>query len=259
MRFFAASDLTANRAFLRVVSAGRAEFPAKIDDLQMSAVPLGFGKEPFQVAFRPFDGRAVRKSPSHGEPVDVRIDGKRGESEGLPHEDACGFVADAREAFEFGKCPGNFAVKLLQENFRKLDNVPAFCGSEPAGPDDFLDFRLGKFRHLLWRIRPGEEFRGYRIDLSVRALCAQKHGDEKGERIGKLQGNRRIRIEGVQLFGNEPCAFLPVHRKLLGRGSGTFDVPRKVLLHFEARKSRVRTPHLDRRDARDGDMRGDIA
>ena len=65
------------------MAPSRAGLPTEVDDLQVEGVPAVLGEEDLEVTFGPSDVGAVRETPTRGQAVDVGVDRKGGNAEGL--------------------------------------------------------------------------------------------------------------------------------------------------------------------------------
>ncbi len=118
----------AEEAFFSVAASGGAMFAAVEDDLEVEFVPGVAWEEFFEVAFGLDDVFTGGEFPACGEAVDVGIDGKGGDAEGLGHDDGGGFVADAWECFEGVEVGGDLAVVLVDEDLREFGDGGGFGG-----------------------------------------------------------------------------------------------------------------------------------
>ena len=175
----------------------RAILAAEVDDLQVAGVPRFLREHGFQVAFGADDRGAVGQAPPCGETVDVRVHGKRRHAEGLGHHDARRLVADAGQRLE--ECPvGPHLATGIDDLVGGGPDVPRLRRGEPDLADHVVDRVRIERRHLRRRRRDGKQFRGNFVDLLVRRLSRERHGDEQRVRVGMGQRDGWIRVEVIE-------------------------------------------------------------
>ena len=172
------------------------------DDLEVQAYPRGLREDRFQVALRALDRGAVREPPALRETVDVRVDGERGDAEGLREDDARGLVADARQRLELLEGARDLPAVLFDEDPREPGDRLRLRGGEAAGPDEVVDLLDGELRHLPERVRAREERRGHEVDARVRRLRGEQDGDEEREGVAVAERDRRVRVDPVEDLPN---------------------------------------------------------
>ena len=90
---------------------------AIINDLKMKIVPRFDWEELFQVRFCLLDVFPIGKSPTLSQTMNMRVDWKSGNVEGLGHDYAGSFVTDARQAFKGCEFRRNLGCVLLYKDF----------------------------------------------------------------------------------------------------------------------------------------------
>ena len=195
----------ANGAFVWVMPAGRTIFPREMDDLEMDFIPGAFGEKPFQIPFGLLDRFAARKAPSVRAPMDVRVDGKGGEVEGLRQDDGGALVADAGELFEGGERFRDAAAVMFDEHLGELPDSARFRRGQAAGADDRLDLRWVALDHLLGRVGEGKKLGRGLVHPDIGALGRKEDRDE--ERVGVFVLKRDLWIgkEGVEDLSDSVC------------------------------------------------------
>ena len=109
-------------ALRAVAASSRAEFAAVKNDLQMQIVPTGFREQFLQVRFGLFDVLAIGQPPTLSQAMNVSVDWKGGNAEGLSHHDTGGLVPNARQPLECFEVSGNFAAVFFDQNSRKASD-----------------------------------------------------------------------------------------------------------------------------------------
>ena len=77
-----------------------AMLPTIIDDLQVEFVPSFLGEKSLQVLLGLEYASSVGQFPALGQSMNMGIDGKSGNPEGLAHDHGSGFVTDAGKRLE---------------------------------------------------------------------------------------------------------------------------------------------------------------
>jgi hypothetical protein len=95
--------------------------------------------------------------PAFGAAMDVGVDGKGGNVEGLGHHYRCGFMAHSGQLFQIGKTGGNLSLMLFDEDFREVPDRLGLCRGQSARTDDLLDFLNSELNHPLRAISFGKE------------------------------------------------------------------------------------------------------
>ncbi len=122
------------------MSAGRAVFTPKEDDLQVKVVPAIGRKEGLEIGLGALHRAALGEAPAGGEAEDVGVDREGRHAEGLAHHHAGGLVAHAGQGFERREVGGDDAAMPLDEEARQGDEtlavapVGATLGAAEAPP-----------------------------------------------------------------------------------------------------------------------------
>ncbi len=115
--------------------------------------------------------------------MDMRIDRESRELENVAHDDACRFVSDSGEAFEFFEGVGDFALEFVDEGLRKLENIHAFGVEKSARLDDFGNAFHAELDHFLRGVGELEKNGGHLVHADVCALGAQHDRDKHREGV----------------------------------------------------------------------------
>ena len=211
IRFFDAAHEQIGQVARSWRSAGTVLAP-EIDDLQVELRPGVLGKDRLQVAFGTLDGRSVRESPSRGEPVDVRVDGKRGSSRTPARRrrsPSCVRLPAAPRAprATSGTFPPCFSRRISERRWM-------FFALPGARPHVLIISRIcstDSFTIFLRRRCPAEELRGHQVDALIGRLRREQHGDQKRVRVLVAQGDRGIRIDPIEDLTDAGCFLCALH------------------------------------------------
>ena len=171
---------------------------AEVNDLQVEFIPGLLGKEALEILLGLLDRFPVGQAPSLGQTVNMGINRKGWDTEGLGHDHLCGLVAHARESLQGLEAIGNLTGMLLDQNLRQPVDRPGFLRTKPARTDDLENPVLTQLGHVPGIIRQIEEFRRYLVHTFVRTLGTQEDGNQQCIGILMIQWNRGFRISGVQ-------------------------------------------------------------
>ena len=119
-------ELPAERAGGAIAASSRAVLPPIKNDLQMKFVPGFFGEQFFEVVLGLLNAGAGTKAPALRKAVDVGVNRKGWNPEGLRHHHACCFVANAWKSLEFLKARRHLAVVNVHENLGEPFDVAGF-------------------------------------------------------------------------------------------------------------------------------------
>jgi len=186
--------LSAEHAFGAVAASSGAILPAVKDNLEVKLVPCFRWKQLFQISLGLLDVFPIGQPPSLGQAVNVSVDGKCGYVEGLCHHDTCCFMTHTRQRLQGIEVLGDFAVVLVDQNFRQLRDRFWFARGKATRPNDLENFFDRDFSHLLRRRCQSKQRRCYFVDLFVGALSAQQDCNQQREWVGMVERNRRIRV-----------------------------------------------------------------
>src|SRR6266849_7574153 len=148
----------------------RTVLPSEVNDLKEALAP-GIGREKFfQVCFGLSDLLAARKTPTRGQPVNMRVDRKGRLAECLCHHDAGAFVADAGQLFKLLDVARNLAAVLIENGLGHLLQSPRLARSKATASNQHQDFVLRHLRERGWRRCTTKERWRDAIDLGVGGL-----------------------------------------------------------------------------------------
>ncbi len=164
----------------------------------MELIPDLRGEEALQVDLGLSDVFSGAESPALRQPVDVRVDGKSGNAEGLREHHAGGLVADARKRLQFLQCLRNFSPMPFKEQTGQAVESFRFLRSETTRLDERLDFGNAELRQFCGGGRAIKQSRSDQVDPLVGRLRREQHRDEQGERITMVQGHSGLWIQGLK-------------------------------------------------------------
>ncbi len=153
-----------------VATASGAMLSPVENDLKVEFVPGLTGEGALQGFFGFDDVLPGGEFPPLGEAMDVGVDGKCGDAEGLAHDDGSGLVPDAREGFKRCKVGRDFTAIFFHKDAGEFGDGRRLSGGEPARADDGADALDGDLCHRLRMVGEVEQGRGHLIHTQVRAL-----------------------------------------------------------------------------------------
>lgn len=154
----------------------------------MQFAPCVTGKCFFEIGFDCFYGFAPAEFPSAGKTKDVGIDGEGRVTEGLIHNDAGGFMADARKGFQFFEGAGYLPAMSLYQQTGGFYETLGFGLGQAAGGDVLAHLLPAHGCHCFSRGSCRKECRGDLVDPGIGALGGEHDGHQEGKSISVMQG-----------------------------------------------------------------------
>ena len=105
---------------LRPVATPRGTmFTTVIDDLKMELIPTFTLEQPLEILFGLLHVASVGQLPPLSEAMNMRVDRKCRDAEGLSHDDACRLMSDAGQLFKFCKRLRDISFVLIHKHVRQ--------------------------------------------------------------------------------------------------------------------------------------------
>jgi hypothetical protein len=180
MRFLLAAQPQIGQVVRSCPRAGQYSRPNRMIWMCVS-FQRSLGKHLLEVLLGLLDRLAGREPPARGEPMDVRVDRERRDSERLRHHDARGLVTHAGQALELLERLRHLALVLVDEDLRELRERLGLLRREAARPDQLVDLLDRHLRHRFGVGGAGEQRGRDEIDARIGRLRGEQDGDEEGE------------------------------------------------------------------------------
>jgi len=114
--------------------------------------------------------------------LDVCVDRKGRNTEGLRHHDRGCLMANTREGLEGLEVFGDIARVGINEDFGEINDAASLARAKTTGSNDAEDMLIGHVLHIVGGVGDRKELGGDLVNALVSALCREEDGDQ--ERVG---------------------------------------------------------------------------
>ena len=179
---------------------------ASVDDQQVRELRPGLRRhDRADVGFDDLGIGGVGEADEAGQTAHVGVDRESGLAEGVAEYHVRGFPSDAGQFEQSFHRIREFAVELLDDGFRRLQNMVGFRPVESAGEDRLFELFPSAARER-FGVRPAlEEVARDHVHAFVRTLGGQDRGDEELERRHVLQKTFLGTVNGQQFVVDLFC------------------------------------------------------